>query len=323
MSYLNTNNPILEDKTTYRVALHLELKKFLENGGTVKEYPKGHSIWSTNNTQNIKEKTLTDFEDELNPQVNKSIQLDLNAYERITQLKEAQKKRLKAYAETTIKPKPQKSPPEKPPQKQQKTNVERKIVKEPSLATKEVKATLKTNIPKQKNPTKPKALCDKVRAIKKVHRVPKPRTRSKTAEQANEYQRRMAVSKARSAAKAAGEKIFEAPCRIHGLTNYGFRDNDWDGARCLACLEAAKQSRKENNDNTPQSQRLKTNKQLLLQAIENNQPVFIAMCSKHGRSAHYAQIRPLQDKVKYEGRCCECKKYSKFRSERKVPANEI
>lgn len=325
---MNASNEMLlrtNDKTLHRVSLLNELKEFLENGGNVKEYPVGHSVFSTNNQKKITEKKLSDFNEEFNPQINRSIQIDLQAYEHKLNIQNIQKNAQKKEHSIPIKSKSsnnkkmnistanEKLEVKLPPNTPEAIPVSSKIIKKTAIRTK----SNKCDDVKKKSPIKTKTTSFKIKNTEQKVKVSKPRTRSKTKEQAEEYQRRMQITEAKKKALAINEIFFEAPCFIHKMTTYTISKNNSKSARCVACLDEFSVIRKKKGGDNPKSKRLKDNKEALSLAILNNQNIFIGQCSEHGRSAHHVENRQLAHGNKYESRCCECKKYSKYKSEQK------
>ena len=313
------------DKSTHRVTLHNELKEYLEKGGNIKEYPVGHSIWAVNNQKDITEKSLNDIQDEFDPKQNRSIQIDFQTYESKLKLKKEQQIAQKSLSPKTLKSDSKKElqnkAGEKKPQvikiKKEKA-VKPKTVKPQVVKSEAVKPITVKKIDKLVNINK--AVKENIQEEKKTNqriKIKKPRTRSKTPEQAEEYQRKMAITEAKKKAITENRIFFYAPCRIHKLTKYTFSQNNYNSARCVACLDELSDSRRNEGKKKPQSIRLKENKDAMLKAIQSNLSVFIGQCSNHGRSAHYVDSRQVNGEIKYESRCCECKKYSKFKSENK------
>lgn len=291
----------INSKSTGRLALHNELKEYLESGGNIKEYPTGHSIWASNDGKSIKEKKLVDLEDEFDPKKNRSIEIDIQS-QKNKQLSKKYSKKLPTQNSKSIIENKKIITINKTENEKKEVFLKRSIVKKESVI--KVDKERKNTSSKRKKP------------IKITEKKPS-RTTIKTLEQVEEHQRRMEITRAKKKAIAENKTFFEATCRIHKVTTYTFSKGDCNYARCVACVNKATAARRDRNKENPKSIRIRENKDNLLLAISKKLSIFIGICSTHGRSAHHVETRNFGGKVDYESRCCECKKYSKFKSEQK------
>lgn len=160
-----------------------------------------------------------------------------------------------------------------------------------------------------------KALIAKQKAERKAQiksKSPKVRTRSKTPEDLKENLRRSSVSKAKNEAIAKGLTHFFAECRIHGYTEYMLSGSNPQRCRCVECSEDARERVKTTEEKNV-TLRLQSNKKAANEALKEGKRIFIGMCAYHLKSPHHIDIRKIKDKIKHEYRCCECKKFSKFK----------
>lgn len=160
-----------------------------------------------------------------------------------------------------------------------------------------------------------KALLAKQKAERKAQiksKPPKIRTRSKTPEDLKENLRRSSVTKAKNEAIAQGLTHFNAECRIHGYTEYMLSGSSPQRCRCIECCEDARERVKTTEEKNV-SLRLQSNKKAANEALKEGKRIFIGVCAYHLKSPHHIDVRKIKDKTKHEYRCCECKKFSKFK----------
>lgn len=344
MGSFNKNSCV--DKSISRVLLHEQLEQFLKNGGAVQQVPSSYYIDNPKRNELTTElKTYEDLEDEFNPDINKQIIIDKIKAAKLKVLKTTKftekNENIQSLSKSAIKPESHKTDSEitedtkpvtqrsesekksffiisdetKNTSNNDETNSQTKPTKTQNTPSdlKSSDKLVKTQTKLRTKSTKAKRSCTKAKLqTPKSIKTPKIRTRSKSPEALKENHRRSSVTKAKLIAIEQGNTLFTAECRIHGFTTYTLSGSDSTSCRCLECQKEGKERSKTQEERNV-TLRLEFNKKAANLAIKNGERIFIGMCAYHGKSPLHIDIRTSSSKVKYEYRCAECKKMSKFK----------